>query len=325
MSMYGKVSAWLTVIGLAYLILPLPFMGILPKVGKKHNDASAAMSKAEADVSKAADDRRRQELDLVKISNELARAQLGWDKSWTLTNSANTGVQVQQDGRLMVAGIGQQNGLVPVSWTNDTGETEMSPPAVHVFKQMADGAIRYVGEFVADMQQNQIGPADVTLIPNWQVTPQEVQVWASNPQGAWRFRTLMPAAPRKKIDQLNLQIVRLTELFLETDGNFAQQERLLSQAESQLATRKAELLGAANAKPVPGRPELSDGLLKTIRSEEDQRNALQVDVDRLRRDIKRSAVERGQILNRLKELLRELPSGDGKNSQLTRGRDQTPN
>ena len=196
-------------------------------------------------------------------------AQLGWDKSWNIANNANTGVVIQNDGRLGVEGLGQQNGLIPVTY-QDGDETVTAAPAVHAFLTMPEGGMHYVGEFVADMQQNQIGPTNVTLIPNWQVTPQEVQRWGSVPNANWRFRTLMPAAPRKKIDQLNAQVVRLNELYLETDANVAQQEQLLTQAEAQLETRQNELLGAEDREPIPGLPELSDGLLKTIKSEEDQ-------------------------------------------------------
>ena len=68
MSTYGKVSAWLTVLGL------LGVFFLLAKVGNIHNAWSENMSKAAVDADKAEDAAYRQEAELVKISNELARA-----------------------------------------------------------------------------------------------------------------------------------------------------------------------------------------------------------------------------------------------------------
>jgi len=149
-------------------------------------------------------------------------------------------------------------------------------------------------------------------------------MWASVPNANWRFRTLMPAAPRKKVDQLNAQLVRLNELYLETEQNVAQQGLLRDQAEAQLNTRQGELLGDPNLKAVPGRPELSNGLLETIKSEEDQRNQLQVAVDQLRRDIKAASDQRDEILGRLNRLLERLPSA-GSDSYVGQSRGLSPN
>jgi len=51
--------------------------------------------------------------------------------------------------------------------------------------------------------------------------------------------------------------------------------------------------------------------LKTISSEEDRRNNLQINVDRLRRQIKAANEERESLIRRLKEYPNRLPSADG--------------
>ena len=113
---------------------------------------------------------------------------------------------------------------------------------------------------------------------------------------------------------------QLSEIYAEIEDNVAQQTALREQAEAQLITRKQELLGNPDAQPTPGRPEYSDGLLKTISAEEDHRNDLLIDVDGLRRRVKEAIETREQILRRLKESAELLQSASADDDRVSQAR-----
>jgi hypothetical protein len=302
MTTIGKVCLWLTVIGLGVISVWL-----LPTVGKQHNDISASLQKSKKAVDSALEAHRARSQELEQRKQQLARLQIGWDKSWDIQQTANTGVDIQGD-RLAVTGLGRDHGLAPAL---DAAGQE-APPAVHAFKTMPEGGMFYVGEFQAE----QLDATTATLVPIWRVTEKELDVWTSDTELQWRFRTLVPAGGRLHVDQLHAQIQKLTEMLAEVKGNTTQQQNLLAAAEAQLVIRKQELLGDPNAVALPGRPEYNEGLLKAISAEEDRRNNLQINVDSLRRQIKAANEERETLIRRLKKYPDRLPSADG--DQVTR-------
>lgn len=294
MTTIGKVCLWLSVIGLGVISVWL-----LPAVGKKHNDLSASLRKSQEELEQAEENHRKDSQQLFQSKHQLTRLQIGWDKSWNIAPTANSGVTVQ-DGQLFVNGLGTDFGLIPV--LDEAGQ--QAPPAVHAFKMMPEGGMFYVGEF----QAQQLDATSSTLVPTWQVTQEEIDVWVLNDQLPWRFRTLVPASKRLHIDRLNVQLQKLTEYYAAVAANAAQQEELLQEAEEQLEVRKQELLGNPDATPIAGRPEYSDGLLKAISSTEDLRNNLQSEVDSLRRHIKEASRKREELIQRLKEYTEQFPS-----------------
>ncbi len=306
MATIGKICLTLTVIGMAVISFYL-----LPAVGKKQNDVAQELRKSEEAMQSTAEQHQRASMDLIRSSSRLAQLQIGWDKSWNIEQSGNSGVVVQ-GARLAVSGLGSDNGLIP-----DVDEDgQPSPPAVHAFKAMAEGGIYYVGEFVAE----QIDPNSTTLVPAWQATQEEVELWLSEPDAPWRFRTQVPSATRLRIDRLNAQLQNLLEKYSETVANVTRQEESLEDAVAQLEVRKQELVGGApNAVPNDDFPEQHLGLTAAVRIAEDDRNELLVHIDELRRMIKVEAQEREASLRRLKELSERLPSAN--DPQVTRSRD----
>jgi hypothetical protein len=296
MTTIGKVCLWLTVIGLGVISVWL-----LPTVGKQHNDISARLQKSEKAVDDAIKTHQDRSQELEQRKQRLARLQIGWDKSWDIQQTANTGVDVQEE-RLAVSGLGRDLGLAPAL---DAAGQE-APPAVHAFKAMPEGGMFYVGEFQAE----QLDATTATLVPIWRVTEEELDVWTSDTELPWRFRTLVPAGDRLEVDQLHAQLQKLTEIYAEVEANTIQQRKLLEEAEAQLAIRKEELLGSPDTEPIPGRPEYSEGLVKAVSAEEDRRNNLQINVDSLRRQIKAANEERETLIRQLKEYPDLLPSAD---------------
>ena len=302
MTTIGKVCLWLTVIGLGVVSVWL-----LPNVGKKHNDISAELVDSKNALDKAIDAHTIQTQKLDEGQHQLARLKIGWDKSWTVQQTANSGVKFQGQ-RLAVNGLGLDSGLGPV--LDDAGQEVK--PVVHAFKMLPEGGVFYAGEFKAD----KLDAAFCTLVPNWTVTQEEQNAWMKNPELPWRFRTLVPAAKRLKIDRAHGQLQELREILAEVQANVAQQQALQHQAETQLTIRKQELLGNPDAEQTPGHPEYSDGLLKTISAEEDRRNDLLITVNELRREIKQAGERREQLRGQLEEITEQLPSAqDGRITQ----------
>lgn len=297
MATIGKICLTLTVIGMAVISFYL-----LPAVGKKQNDVAQELRKSEEAMQSTAEQHQRASMDLIRSRSRLAQLQIGWDKSWNIEQSGNSGVVVQ-GARLAVSGLGSDNGLIP-----DIDEDgQPSPPAVHAFKAMAEGGMSYVGEFVAE----QIDANSTTLVPAWQATQEEVELWLSEPDAPWRFRTQVPSATRLRIDRLNAQLQDLLEKYSETVANVKRQEESLEDAVAQLEVRKQELVGGIpNAVPNDDFPEESVGLTAAVSMAEDTRNDLLVQTDELRRLIKAEAEKREAIVRRLKELSGQLPSAN---------------
>jgi hypothetical protein len=297
MATIGKLCLTLTVIGLAVISLYL-----LPAVGKSQNDVAQKLRTSEEAVIAATEQHQQASMDLLRSSSRLAQLQIGWDKSWNIQQAGNSGVVVQ-GARLAVSGLGSDTGLI----FNIDEDGQPAPPAVHAFKAMPEGGMYYVGEFVAE----EINANSTTLIPSWQATQEEVEVWLSNPDTPWRFRTLIPAAARLRVDRLNVQLQDLLEKYSETAANVARQKTSLDDALAQLELRKQELIGGVvGAQPNEEFPELTLGLTEAVRMTEDKRNDLLVQIDELRRMIKTDSEQREAALRRLQELSERLPSAD---------------
>jgi len=292
MATIGKICLTLTVIGLAVISVYL-----LPAVGKLQNDVAQKLRKSEEAMHATAEKHQKAKMDLIRSSSRLAQLQIGWDKSWDIEQSGNSGVVVQ-GARLAVSGLGSDSGLIP----GTDADGQPTAPAVHAFKAMPEGGIMYVGEFVAE----QIDANSTTLVPSWQATQEEVELWLASPDAPWRFRTQIPSAARLRVDRLNVQLQDLLEKYAETAANVVRQKTSLDDAVGQLEIRKDELTG-------------DPGLTINIRAIEDQRNDLTVKIDELRRMIKVESEAREAALRRLKELSERLPSDD--DPQITRTRD----
>ncbi|MCH2211817.1 MAG: hypothetical protein MK110_10975 [Fuerstiella sp.] len=292
MTTIGKVFLWLTVIGLGVISVWL-----LPAVGKHHNDVSTKLVSSRDSLDKAITRHRDTQRELSEQQYQLAGVKIGWDKSWNIEQSAESGVEVD-GGRLNVRGLGTNVGLIPV--LDDAGQSV--EPAVYAFKQMADGNMFYVGEFQVEQRRD----IECTLLPNWQVTQEELNVWLTDPELPWRFRSLVPAPLRLQIDELHSQLQKLSEDYSEIQANVAQQTILLEQAKSQLEIRRQELLGHSDAQVIPGHPEYTDGRLKAVSVMEETRNDLLIQVDRLRREIRQAGELRDQLQRRLDDSNRQL-------------------
>jgi hypothetical protein len=304
MNTLGKVCAGLT------LVAMIGWVYLGAKLGKYSNDWSIRIRDAKLATEKAIADHEKAELELSTARSELARLKLGWGFEWSLPAGGNSGSVQVIGSNLAVNGLGTDHGLQTREIEAD-GKKQIVAPTVHVFLPDGQGGSRYVGEFLADMQQ--LSGSSSVLVPTWAVTAEEIASWDFS-QGV-RMRSLAPAAHRAAIEGLNQALQRTRELYATAETNIANQKKLLSAAQEQLENRKRELLGNPDAPAVADRPEFRAGLVQALQDLEEDRNALQVRIDALRRDIKAAADDRESALQELNQLAGELPVPD---AQLSR-------
>jgi hypothetical protein len=330
MHISGKVFLTLTILLLLWTFAPIPspWGGWAPTLLVIQNEWALKLRDAKAKNLKDVEAHNNAKIELQEAKAELARLQLGWDRVWEFRNGeGNTSITLRPPYDLIVNGIGHQighsdqspNNFVTRQITDATGNTQLVPPVVHVFRAIAPEQFTYVGEFIADASN--LNQASTILLPTRIPTAQEPQPW-QNGNGIWRLRTSIPPAPRSSMDEIHRRMTRTQELLAETSANLAQQQALLQAAQAQLDVRKGELLGDPAAKKIPGRPEFSEGLLKTIEDEEEQRNQIQLEIDSLRRGIKNAAEQRDALRDELNQLIQQLPSSADSGAKLTERRSE---
>jgi hypothetical protein len=309
MSTLGKICLSLTLLLLLLAMAPIPgiYGGWAPKLLVFHNQWSEKLRDAKAGAIAATEARATARQELSKASTDIENLVTGWDRYW---NIPRRGPQVPQNapsirvenGQLILANIGTNNGLVTRQVTDENGAQQLMLPVVHAFYGGPEG-FAYAGEFIAT--QAGLTPTSATLIPVHPVAAQDIAKWPAG--AAWRLRGMIPSGNRTSIDELYRRLVRTYELMRQTDANIARQEGLKRAAEEALGVREGELLGNPDGIVDPDRPEFVVGLLQAIEDFEEERNQLQLDVDHLRRSLKASSDERNQKLEGLAGAATKLP------------------
>ncbi len=298
MNRLGQVCLGLTLVSLAAGI----YLG--GRLGNYANSWSTRLRDARTASEKAIADNSKALLDLRTAQAELDRVKIGWGHEWEFLPTENVGGIQVVGQNLAVTGLGQDDPGMRVRQVTVDGREEILAPSIHVFALNGQGGSVYIGEFLAD--RTQLAPNNSTLIPTWQVTPPEIAAW--NFSNGVRLRTLVPPGERTGVEGLHQAVRRTRELFAETQAAINSQKLLLEAAQQQLATRKAELLGDPNAKPIADRPEFTAGLVQALEDLEEERNATQLAVDRLRRGILEASNTRTTLLEELKQTAEKLPT-----------------
>ncbi len=253
-----------------------------------------ALNDVKEQNAKTIDDVELQREKLLDAQETLTQVNLGWDRYW---NNVQT-VPNPAQGTLQVS-IGSDNGLsIRKSPSGDTVE-----PILYAFQPTAEGGFEYVGPFVA--REENIRQNNTLLEPFWrfvtddQGRPESAE-WRP---GQWRFRTQIPAAHKIEFDSTVARFATDLNTFRETQAAIRKQDESFKAANEQLERRNTELLGThdANAKVDPLRPELTTGLVSAIAEEEEARNALQVEVDALRRSILQAGKEQDALLGKTRQ------------------------
>lgn len=294
MSRLGIVCGSLVIIGL------LVEFWLAAKLGYRRGEVAEKLRAATEKSEKAVAEYEKSAMDLKTGEVNLAALKLGWGHEWTFP-AANPAQVQNQGGKLFVTGLGSSTkGLELNRVTGEDGQEKMAAPPIHVFADNGQGKVIYTGEFILGIGPNELGETTCVLYPTWKVTPQEMASW--NFTNGVRIRTQIPSGGRGEIDNLNQTIARSVEQFNQLTSRIEDQKKLRLDADQELQGRKNELLGDPNGVVVAERPEFVDGLVKAIENIEEERNAIQIAVDSIRRNILKAVKTRTESVEGVKEL-----------------------
>jgi len=294
MSRLGIVCGTLVIIGLLvefWLVAKLGYRR--GEVAEKLRAASMKSEQALVEFDKAAGELKTAEVNLGALK-------LGWGYEFTFAPANPAPVQ-NQGGKLFVTGLGSSSkALEPRKVTGDDGQEKMAAPPMHVFADNGQGKVVYTGEFLLGIGPNELGDQTCVLYPTWNVSPEEMASWNFN--NGVRIRTQIPPGGRAEIDSLNQTIQRSAGQLAQLNTRTEDQKQLKADADKALQARRNELLGDAEGADVAERPEFKVGLVRAIENTEEERNAVQVAVDAIRRNIQRAIASRSQLVERVKEM-----------------------
>ena len=277
------------------------------KVLKRRFDIEADLAKSISDANKAIDAEASAKLELNTARTALATAKLGWGNEWNFPAGGNVGaVQVVAGGNLNVSGLGANTGLRAV----DVNGTP-SNPAVHVFGFNAQNQPVYLGEFHAPVAQ--IAATNCVLVPSSSLNIEDIGQFDFS-RGS-RMRAEIPAGPRRSVENLAQNIRRSVEKRDLAIVNGRRQEDLNAAATEALEVRKRELLGDPNGADVAEHPEYRVGLMKALEDLEEERNAVQLAVDQLRRLVKSATETRQQNVESIQQLASKLQNNSTRVTQ----------
>jgi hypothetical protein len=292
MSKLGLVCLWLVLISL------IAEFYIAAKLGMRKVEVAEELRKAMAASAASTVAYDDAEAKVVDARQALALVKLGWGFEWVLPGGNPAPVQGNA-GKLMVSGLGTNQRLKPLETVDATGQQRIAPPIVHVFKGDEQGGSIYIGEFRADLDQ--LTADSCVLTPQWNVSAQDLQEWDF--RFGSRFRTSIPPGGQTGVENLHLTIQRTREQIFQTGLRIEEQQRLNAAAEAALQGRRNELLGDPNAEANADHPEYSLGLVQALEDLEEERNAVQLAVDQLRRLIKKATESRESLMDSLKQVV----------------------
>lgn len=285
---------------------------VAARLGKRRSEVEDQLRAAIADSEKADAAFAKARMDYNLSRSKLQSVKTGWGIEWNLP----AGGQIQNvGGRLSVQGVGLGNGLEFRTVSDGTNQV-LVPPVVHVFVDNGQGGSNYVGEFVVPDQAS-LTPNSAVLQPTWVPTPEDLQGW--NFAGATRLRSQIPPSGREAVENLNQTISRTIEKYLATDIRYQEQEKLKAGADGDLARRKSELLGDPQGQDIAEHPEYKVGLVQALQDLEEERNAILLAVDELRRQIRTTLESRATELDALKQMAAQMPASTTKVSQRADG------
>ncbi len=238
--------------------------------------------------------RLEKEVDLKK--SDLQRARFDWESVWPVV-AVDRG---RMAGVLTVA-LGTQP--VPAQPGMERQPGLKQNDVIYLFQPSADGAgTEYVGPFKVTAIQE----TSCAVVPFWRFRQGDDVTWRPGPN--WRVRANIPNQHKTTLTIFETQFLQKDEAIV------AQQEHLLIQQENKAgADRHLQL----RMKELNGDPELEpkknvldkfvvEGLQKAVADEEVIRDAVQADVDQLRRAVKQARDKIEQLKTDNEKLASEL-------------------
>jgi len=294
MSRLGIVCGTLVIIGL------LVEFWLVSKLGYRRGEVAEKLRAATMKSELALVEYDKAEAELKSAEVTLSALKLGWGYEFQFAPANPAPVQ-NQGGKLFVTGLGASTkALEPRKVMGADGQEKMAAPPMHVFADNGQGKVVYTGEFLLGIGPNELGDQTCVLYPTWNVSPQEMASWNFN--NGVRIRTQIPPGGRAEIDNLNQTIQRSAGQLAQLNTRTEDQKLLKVDADQALQSRRNELLGDAEGADVAERPEFKVGLVRAIEDAEEERNAVQVAVDSIRRNIQRAIANRSKLVESVKEM-----------------------
>ena len=294
MSRLGIVCGTLVIIGL------LVEFWLVAKLGYRRGEVAEKLRAATMKSEQALVEYDKAEAELKSAEVTLGALKLGWGYEFQFAPANPAPVQ-NQGGKLFVTGLGSSTkALEPRKVIGADGQEKMAAPPMHVFADNGQGKVVYTGEFLLGIGPNELGEQTCVLYPTWNVSPEEMASWNFN--NGVRIRTQIPPGGRAEIDSLNQTIQRSAGQLAQLNNRTEDQKLLKVDADQALQSRRNELLGDPDGADVAERPEFKVGLVRAIEDAEEERNAVQVAVDSIRRKIQTAIADRSQLVESVKEM-----------------------
>ena len=283
-----------------FLLLSLLGFYLSMRLLAVQNSWTVAFDKAKEANVKAVDDVSRDARVLSDVSLELSEASLGRGRFWP-TQQNVTGIPTTVSGQTVQTSIGANNGVKKRTVKDEDGNDITVDPLLYAFVDNPDGTSKYIGLFRAVQMQ----PQQATLRPTWTLRPGEAaNRWKGD---KWRFREHIPLNFKTSLLDLRSRLAKGSQTRQSLEQNIALQDELAKRATEQLDFRVGELLGNPDYPEITDRPELTVGLVKAIEEREEERNTLQINVDRLRRQIRDEIARTSRLRTEIPKLVNSLP------------------
>lgn len=281
MHVSGKVLVWLTA---------LAWVGALALTAKATQIRTRwmeATQKKEAEFAKNEQDLVQRREKLKSLTSELRRTMIPWERYW----------------QTVPAGVGNPaTGEVTANFGTTVGVKDKD--VLYGFARRPDGSYFYAGNF----EVVRANDANSSMTPIWRIRPEEANQW---PRGDWRFRSKIPAQFHSLFTSLESELLLADTLLKARTTELTRQETLLASAQEHLQLRLGEINGFQNldGKELPR--EMIVGYLTALSEEEETRNKLEIEVARLRRDLKATNERIVEVVGR-NALMSQSLSGAGK-------------
>lgn len=176
-------------------------------------------------------------------------------------------------------------------------------PVLHAFQPVpGKPEVQYVGEFRVENLQ----PGQSMLVPTRLLRPGEVQRWTAGDN--WHFRAYIPNSDQALFNSQEIQLMLGLERLNTRQQQLQRLSEMSAQAQKVLKLRVGEIEGFSDLteKKEVLPPENVQGLLKTIRDEETERNGLAADVQKLREELHDAQKNFDEIRNLNAQLMEQL-------------------
>jgi hypothetical protein len=276
MHVSGKIAAWFVAV---LIIVAIVFASKAFAIRDAWMDLA---QKNEAAIKKNDEEITTKTKLFLEQRGLLARTMIGWDREWP-----SVGGRLEANGNIALQ-LGTNSGV-------------LTDQVLFVFVPSPDGSS---SAYAGDFKITKVTDNSATGVPNSRRRAYDLK--AGQFQNG-RVRTNVPNQYIARLGMMDQQLLSAEQAVGINKEELARQAVLADQTEKLIATRLNELNGdkALEGQPLPSVYVL--GLLTSIVSEEEARNAALIEADSLMRELKRTRDQFEQIRRENREQVDSLP------------------